>query len=230
MTAISKNVYFDVLDDIVDEYNNTYHRTIKMKPIDVKPDSYAEYNVNSNEKNPKFEVRDYVRISNYKNIFAKGYAPNWSEKVFVISKIKNTVPIPCRSFERNNKVELDLSIYTTKLELNEATGIDTSNFALKSNLAGLKTEVHKIDVDKLKTVPVNLSKLSNVVNNDVVKKTSYNKLVTKDNNIDIGGFILKTKYDTDKSDLENKISDAEKKIPGTRGLTKKQIQILKLLK
>ena len=76
MTAISKNVYFDVLDDIVDKYNNTVHKTIKMKPIDVTNNSYAEYNENSNKKDPKFKVGDRVRISKYKNIFAKGYAPN----------------------------------------------------------------------------------------------------------------------------------------------------------
>ena len=92
MTAISKNVYFDVLDDIVDKYNNTVHRTIKMKPIDVTDDSYAEYNEDFNKKDPKFKVGDHVRISKYKNIFAKGYAPNWLEEVFVVSKIKNAVP------------------------------------------------------------------------------------------------------------------------------------------
>ena len=71
MTAISKNVYFDVLDDIVDEYNNTYHKTIKMKPVDVEDDSFAEYNEKTNEKDPKFKVGDHVRISKFKNIFAK---------------------------------------------------------------------------------------------------------------------------------------------------------------
>ena len=71
MTAISKNVYFDVLDDIVDEYNNTHHRTIKMKPIEFKSDSFAEYNEESNEKDPKLKVNDHVRISKCKNIFAK---------------------------------------------------------------------------------------------------------------------------------------------------------------
>ena len=71
MTAMSKNVYSDVLDDIVNKYNNTYHRTIKMEPIDVKPSSYAEYNVDSNEKDPKFQAGDHVRILKYKNIFAK---------------------------------------------------------------------------------------------------------------------------------------------------------------
>ena len=91
MTAVSKNVYFDVLN-IIDKYNNTYHRTVKMKPIDVKPGSYAEYNVDSNEKDPKFQVGDHARISKCKNIFAKGYTPNWPEEVFVINKIKNTAP------------------------------------------------------------------------------------------------------------------------------------------
>ena len=82
MIAVSKNVYFDVLDDIVTNYNNTVHRTMKMKPIDVTSDSYAEYN----------EDGDHVRMSKYKNIFAKRYTQNWSKEVFVVSKIKNTVP------------------------------------------------------------------------------------------------------------------------------------------
>ena len=92
MTGISKNVYFDVLNDIVHKYNNTVHKAIKMKPIDVTDYSYAEYNENFDKKDPKFKVRDRVRISKYKNIFAKGYTPNWSEEVFVVNKIKNTVP------------------------------------------------------------------------------------------------------------------------------------------
>ena len=71
MTVISKNVYYDVLNNIVDEYNNTYHRTIKMKPIDVKSDYFAEHNEESNEKKPKFKAGDHVRISKFKNIFAK---------------------------------------------------------------------------------------------------------------------------------------------------------------
>ena len=92
MTAISKNVYVDVLDDIVNKYNNTVHKTIKMKPIDVTDDSFAEYNEESNKKDPKFKIGDHIRISKYKNIFTKGYGPNWSEEVFVIKKINNTVP------------------------------------------------------------------------------------------------------------------------------------------
>ena len=92
MTSISKNVYIDKLDDIVNEYNNTYHRTIKMKPVDVKDNTYIDFKKEINNKDPKFKVGDYVRISKYKNIFAKGYMPNWSEEIFIIKKIKNTVP------------------------------------------------------------------------------------------------------------------------------------------
>ena len=92
MRAISKNVYFHGLDDIVNKYNSTVHKTIKMKLIDVTGDSYAEYNENPNKKGTKFKVDDHVRISKYKNIFVKGYTPNCPEEVFVISKIKNTVP------------------------------------------------------------------------------------------------------------------------------------------
>ena len=93
MTAISKNVYSDVLDDIVNKYNKTIHRTIKRKPIDVTDDSYSEYNEDFNKKDfikkdPEFKVGDHVRISKYKNIFLKGYTPNWSEEVFVVRKIK----------------------------------------------------------------------------------------------------------------------------------------------
>ena len=76
----------------VDEYNSTYHKTIKMKPIDVKSDFFAEYNEESNEKDPTFKVGDHVRISKFKNVSAKGYTPNWSEEIFVVKNIKNTVP------------------------------------------------------------------------------------------------------------------------------------------
>ena len=97
MTSISENVYIDKLHDIVNEYNNTYHRTIKIKPTDVKDNIYIVKEVNSNidkevnDKDPKFKFADHVRISKYKNIFAKSYTPNWSEEIFVINEIKNTV-------------------------------------------------------------------------------------------------------------------------------------------
>ena len=80
MTAISKDVYYKVLDDIVDKYNNTWHSTVKMKPKNVKDDNFTEYVEESNEKDPKFKVGDHVRISKYKNVFAKGYAPNWIKR------------------------------------------------------------------------------------------------------------------------------------------------------
>ena len=92
MTSISKNVYINKLDDIVNKYNNTYHTTIKMKPIDVKDNTYINADKKINNKDPKFKVGDRVRTSKYKNNFAKGYMPNWSEEVFVIKKVKNTVP------------------------------------------------------------------------------------------------------------------------------------------
>ena len=81
-----------MLNDIVNKYNNTVHKTIKIKPIDVTNDSYAEYNEDFNKKDPKFKVNDHVRISKYKNTFAKGYIPNWSEEFFIVNEIKNTVP------------------------------------------------------------------------------------------------------------------------------------------
>ena len=92
MAAVSKNAQFHVLDDIVNKYNNTVHRTKKMKPIDVTSDSCTEYNKDSNQKDPKLKIGDSVRISKYKNIFAKEYNQNWSEEVFIINKIKDTVP------------------------------------------------------------------------------------------------------------------------------------------
>ena len=101
--------------------------------------------------------------------------------------------------------------------------IDTSSFALKTNLANLKTGVDKVDIDKLVRVAVDLSKLNNVVKTEVVKKTVHDKLVVKVNNIDTSGFVLKTKYDADKTELEKKIPDASK-------LVKNQIIMLKLVK
>ena len=137
---------------------------------------------------------------------------------------------PYRSSGRNIKVELDLNSYATKTDLKNVTHVDVSSFAPKTNLASLKTEVDKFDIATLTPVPNDLAKLSNVVKNDVLKNTEYNKLVTKVNNIDTTGFVLKTKYDTHKSDLEKKINDMDKKIPNTSTFVKKQIIVLKLLK
>ena len=139
---------------------------------------------------------------------------------------------PYKSFSNNIKVELDLSNYATKKDINDITHVDVSGFASKTNLAALKTEVDKIDADKLKTVPVNLTKLSNVVKNKVVKKTDYNAKVTNiegqiagvtkntlDNlgditklkAVDTSNFVLKIKLASDVTTLENKIDAVDKK-------------------
>ena len=107
-------------------------------------------------------------------------------------------PKPYEPFGGDINVNVDLSNYVTKSDIKNISHVDTSSFALKTNLANLKTEVDKLDIDKLVPVPVDLSKLSDVVKNDVVKKDVYNKLVAKVDNIDTSGFVLKTKYDTDK--------------------------------
>ena len=123
-------------------------------------------------------------------------------------------PKPYELFGGYINVRVDLSNYATKSDIKNISDIDTSRFSLKSDLASLKTEVDKLDIDKLVPVPVDLSKLSDVVKNDVVKKAVYDKLVAKVNSIDTSRFVLKTKYDTDKSELENEI-------PDTSGLVKK---------
>ena len=133
-------------------------------------------------------------------------------------------PKPYEPFGGDINVKVDLSNYATKADIKNISHVDTSSFALKTNLASLKTEVYKLDIDNLVPVPVDLSKLSDVVKHDVIKKDVYDKLVAKVNNIDTGEFVLKTKYDTDKSESENKIPDT------TRILLKRLIIILNSLK
>ena len=118
------------------------------------------------------------------------------------------------SRKENIKVEIDLTNYATKKDINDITHVDTSNFALKTNVSSLKAEVDKLDIDKLATVPIDLSKLSNVVKNDVAKKTVYDKLVAKVDNIDNNDFVLKTNFNAKFTGLENEI-------PNTSGLVKK---------
>ena len=264
-----------------------------MKPIDVKDNTCINTDKEINNKAPKFKVRDRVRMSKYKNIFTKGYTPNWSEEVFVIKKVKNTVPWtyvindlngeeiigtfyekelqktnqeelriekvikrkgdkiyvkwkgydnsfnswidkaslikkkkiekrtykmsqyfpPFNNYKENIKVELDLSNYATKQDTKDITHIDANGFASKTNLAALKTEIDKIDADKLKTVPIDLEKLSNVVKNEVVKKNDYNALKSKVDGIDVSKYVGRTKYETDGKAIYDKIDAVEKKIP-----------------
>ena len=91
MTSISKSVYIDKLDDIVNKYNNLCHRTIKMKPVDIKQSAYINSSKEINNEDPKLKIGDIVRISKYESIFTKGYVPNWGEDVFVTKKIKKTI-------------------------------------------------------------------------------------------------------------------------------------------
>ena len=124
-------------------------------------------------------------------------------------------PKPFNShFGDSIKVKIDLSNYATKTDIKNISHVDTSSFALKTNLASLKTEVDKLDIDKLVPIPVDLSKLNDAVKNDVVKKTVYDELVAKVDNIDASDFVLKNKDNTDKKELENKI-------PETTDLVKK---------
>ena len=132
MTSISKNVYIDKLDDIVRKYNNTYHTSIKMKPVNVKDNTYFDFKKEVSDKNPKFKVGDQVRISKYKNIFAKGYMPNWSEEIFIIGKIKNTV---LWAYVINDLV---VTFYENKLQKN-----DQKEFSIEKVL---KKKCHKLYV------------------------------------------------------------------------------------
>ena len=115
-------------------------------------------------------------------------------------------PKPFRSFGGNINVKVDLPNYATKNDLQNVTHVDTSRLAIKTNLASLKTEVDKLNIGKLAPVPVDLSKLSDVVKNDVAKKTVYDKLAVKVNNIYSSAFVLKLKYQTDKTELEKESS------------------------
>ena len=132
----------------------------------------------------------------------------------IVQKMSQHFPKPYEPFGGDINVKVNLSNYGTKTDIRNISHIDTLGFTLKTNLASLKTEVDKLDIDKLAPVPVDLSKLSDMLTIDVVKKTVHDKLVAKVNSIDKSGFVLKTKGDVDKSEIENKI-------PDTSGLVKK---------
>ena len=122
MTSTCKNVYFDVLDDVVNEYNNTKHNTIKMKPKDIGYNNKRVYIDEHTKKDSRFKVADRVRISKFKNIFAKGYNPNWSKKMFIVDKINDTVPYTYNLKDLNDEEIIgsfyDRELQKTKLKYN----------------------------------------------------------------------------------------------------------------
>ena len=130
-------------------------------------------------------------------------------------------PEPYEPFGGDINVKVDLSNYATKTDLKDISHIDVSSYVLKSNFASLKTEVDKLDIENLTSVPIDLAELSNVVKNYVVKKTEYDKLVNKVNSIDNTNFVSRTKYEKDGSDFEDKINKIEKKIPDISDFVKK---------
>ena len=148
--ATGKNVYYDVLDDVVNKYNNTKHSTIKMKPIDVKNNNYIDEH---NEKDGRFKLGSRVRISKFKNIFAKRYTPNWSKEIFIVDKINDTVPYTYNIKDLNDEKiigsfydrELQKTVYNTKV-----TSIETQIAGLTKN-----TGVNLADITKLKAIDTN---------------------------------------------------------------------------
>ena len=135
MTSVSKYVYIDKLNVIVNKYNNTYHRAIKMKPLHAKWSTYSDSSKEINNNNPKFKIADFVSASKYKNICAKVYTSNWSEEVFGIKKVKNTVPwtferrrnrgIPADSNEKKCNLQNTKFIYFSERLINRHCIIDS---------------------------------------------------------------------------------------------------------
>ena len=192
-----------------------------------------EHFIKINSKKPQKEFRIekvnkkkrnklYVKWKDYNNSFT-----SWIDKKDIVKeaykKMSQYFSKPYKIFGGDINVKVDFSNYATKADLKNAAGVDISQLELKSNLVKLRAHIYKNGADKLKPVTADLSKSSNVVNNDVVKKTVYDKLVAKANNIGTSGFVLKTKYNADKSDLE-------KKYIILVNLLKKQIIKLNLLK
>ena len=152
--SVSKNAYIGKLDDIVNKYNNSYHSTIKMKPVEVKSNTYIESSKEINNKNPKFKIGDTVRISKYKNIFGKGYTPNRSEEVFVIEKVKNTV-LWTYSISDFNEEEIVGTFYESEIKKQIKKNLELKNLSrekvINSMLNGKDTITCLIVGSKKKT-------------------------------------------------------------------------------
>ena len=157
----------------------------------------------------------YVKWKGYDNSFN-----SWIDKDI---KMSQYFPEPYESFGGDINVKVHLSNYATKTDLKNISHIDVSSYALKSNLTSLKTEVDKLDIDKLTSVPIDIAKLSNLVKTDIVKKTEYDKLVNEVKSIDNTNFVSRTKYEKDGSDFEDEINRIDKKIPDISDLIRKWI-------
>ena len=255
MPGVSKSFYFDGLDDIVNKYNNIVHWSEEVFVVSkIKHTalwSYVISDLNGEAINGSFHEKElqetsqekfriekvlkrkgnklYVTWKGYDNSFNSWIIEKNLERFFfneILSlQMSQYFAKPFGSFGENSNVKVDLSNYATKIDLKNVIYVDASSFALKTNLAGLKTEVDKLDIDKLAPVPVDLSKLSDVVKNDVVKKPVHDKLVSKVNNIDTSEFVLKNKYQTDKAELAKKIPNANDYVKNTK-LTELENKVL----
>ena len=159
----------------------------------------------------EFRIEKVIKLKGDKMYVKwKGYDNSFNSWIEISYKMSQYFPL-CNNSSENIKVDLDLSNYASKKDIKDITRVDTGSYALKTNLAALKTEVDEIDTEKLKTGPDDLAKLSNVVKNDVVKRITYNTLKNKVDAIDTSKFVLRTKFTTDTNALQHKIDKIENK-------------------
>ena len=226
MTATGKNVYYDVLDDLVNEYNNTKHNTIKMKPKDVKNDNNRVYIDDHNKKSARFNVNDRVRISKFKNIFAKGYTPNWSKEIFVINKINDTVPYKYNLKDLNGEEIIgsfyDRELQKTKLQCNYKMSSQyfppygsTNNIKVELDLANYATKcdvknITQVDVSSYAT-KTNLAALKSEADKiDTDKLKTVPAGLAKLSNVVKNDVVKKADYNTKVTSIESQIAGVTK--------------------
>ena len=180
MAATGKNVYYDVLDDIVNEYNNTKHNTIKMKPKDVKYDNKRVYIDEHNKKSARYNVGDRVRIFKFKNIFAKGYTPSWSREIFIINKINDTVPYTYNLKDLNDE-EIIVSFYDRKLQKTKLS----CNYKMSSQYyPPYKSSSNNLKVELDLTNYATKADLKNITHTDVSSFASKTNLAALNTDVD----------------------------------------------
>ena len=235
MKANYSKSYLPYLNKLVDQYNNTYHHSIKKNPINTDY-SASTGNIEPNAKAPKFKANDRVRTTKYKNIFSKGYTKNWSRKIFIINSFLKTNPwtykIEYLNAEKTTyyiineyiingllsrarqsykiKIVLDLSNYATKKELDHATGVDRSDLATKKDCIALKAGVDKLDINKLVNFPTSLKNLKTKVDEVNVGKLKTVPVDLKKLDDVVYNEVAKNpKFNT----LRTTVNSLEKKIP-----------------